>query len=218
MPKFTLITAAWRRDGLKRIIECVNNQTVNEWQHVIVNDNSEEVREFLIKNNYFKDEQNRHVIDMHVRTHWFGCYARNIGAEIAFKYIKEKHREHGKEYIVFVDDDNYISPNHLEFLSREIEAFEYPPLLGVDFMRVGKKDINNRKHIKCQLVTDLCDLGCFAYRLDMFDKYGYFRARQEKKFKFDWEFIKKIADGEGRDNIKIVHTNNPTFYFYHKKY
>jgi len=218
MSKFTLVTAAWRSDGLKKVIKCIDAQTVIDWQHIIVNDNSLEVRKFLEENDYFEEDNKRHVIDLHTRTHWFGCYARNVGVQIAFTYIKNKHREYGNEYIVFLDDDNYISPTHLEVISKTIEENKNSPLIGFDILRVGKKDPNNKKYIRCELYPQLCDLGSFAYRTDMFEKYGYFRARKEKKIQFDWEFIDKIIKGEGVDKIKIIHTDDPTFHFYHKKY
>lgn len=218
MPKFTLVTAAWRQEGLEKVIKCIDTQTITDWQHIIVNDNSPGVRKFLEENDYFKNDQRRHVVDLYTRTHWFGCYARNIGVQMAFVYIKNRNRQYGEEYVFFVDDDNYITPNHLELLTKGFEEQPSASLIGVDLLRVGKKEPNNKKIMKCALYPQLCDLGSFAYRIDMFEKYGYFRARKEKKIQFDWEFIEKIIKGEGTDKIKIIHTDNPTFHFYHKKY
>jgi cellulose synthase/poly-beta-1,6-N-acetylglucosamine synthase-like glycosyltransferase len=218
--KFTCITAGWRVEGVKTIIECVKNQDYpqKDIQHIIINDNNKDLRKWLGKNKYFENDPRIFVIDLRVRTHWFGCYARNVGVQVAYSYIKESHRDYGNEFIVFMDDDNYFTKNHLKLLARGHDEAPGAPLIGVDFLRIGTKDKKHKKHIRCQPYADLCDLGSFAYRTDMFDKYGYFRARKEKKFKFDFEFIKKIADGEGRENIKIMHTDNPTFHFYHKKY
>ena len=71
-----IITAATRVKGLQKVIDCVDKQTYQKWQHIIINDNNPEVREFI---HNLPENPKRHWIDLGVRTHWFGGIARNIG-------------------------------------------------------------------------------------------------------------------------------------------
>lgn len=215
--KITIITAAWQLAGLKNTIKCIDNQT-HPACHIIVNDSNPEIEEWLYQNNYFNEHPSRIVISLHQRLHWFGCYARNIGVMAAFTYIKERHRERGKEFVVFMDDDNHFLPDYLALFAQGHEENPSATMIGIDMLRVGKKNPDNKKYIPCSPCSDMCDIGSFAYNIELFEKYGYFRARKEKKFKYDWELIKKIIDGEGMGKIQLVHTKNPSFLYAHKKY
>lgn len=211
------VTAAWRVEGLKRVVESIDNQLFQNWQHIIINDNSPDVRKYLEEQNYFIDNPKRHVIDMRVRTHWYGCYARNIGIQIAFTYLRNREREKGNEWISINDDDNYFDKYFLMNFESGLIVNPNAVLIGQDMVRVGVKT-GNRTAIPCAINSDSCDLGNFLYKKELFDKYGYFRARDEKKIKFDYELIKKIVDGEGMEKVELIHTDKPSFYYYNKKY
>jgi len=208
----SIVTAASRIKGLKKVIECIDNQTYKQWQHIIVNDNVEEIRKELPS--LCKGEK-RQYIDLGATTNLYGGPARNIGAMFSFSYLRERHRENGI-WVCFLDDDNLWLPNHLETL---IEAHKQKPeavLLGVDMERRGKKNPKSKKIIPCKIYSDNCDLGSFLYRKELFDKYGYFRSRKEKKITFDYELIQKIVDGEGMNKVNIIH--KPTFIYFNKRY
>ena len=207
----TIITATIRLEGLKKTIESIDNQTYKKWQHVIVNDNNNNTRKQL--NNLCKDDRRR-WIDLGVRTHWYGGIARNIGAMVAFSYIRQRDRS-DDEWITFHDDDNLWYPNHLETLVQGHREKPEATLIGVDMEIRGCKNLNYKKIKKCQMVAEHCDLGSFIYHKGLFDKYGYFRPRKSKKIRFDWELINNIVKGEGTNKVHIIH--KPTFIFYHKE-
>ena len=208
----TIITAATRKDGLKRVIESVNNQTYEKWQHIIVNDNNSEVREFI---KTLPENSKRYWIDIGVKTHYFGGFARNIGTMIAFSYLKDRYREWEDEWICYLDDDNLWYPEHLETLVKGHQDKSEATLIGVDMEIRGCIDKDYKHILKCQIKPQQCDLGNFLYKKDLFDKYGYFRPRPRRKITFDWELISKMAEGENEDKIHLIRKN--TFIFYHKE-
>ncbi|MHA1225132.1 MAG: glycosyltransferase family A protein [Candidatus Hodarchaeales archaeon] len=209
----TIITAGWRLEGVRRVIECVDNQTYKKWQHIIVNDNNSELRWKLPK--ICRGNKNRHWVDLGVRTHYFGGFARNVGAVISFAYLKDSQREWGDEWICFLDDDNLWYPDHLETL---VEGHKQKPeavLIGVDMEIRGVINKDYRHILKCQIKPQQCDLGSFLYKKDIFEKYGGFKPRPRRKITYDWELIEKIAMFEGMDKVHIIH--KPTFIYYHKE-
>jgi glycosyltransferase involved in cell wall biosynthesis len=212
----TVITASWRIDGLKNVIKNLEDQIFKNWNHIIINDNSSDIRKFLEQNKYFEDDPKRHIIDFRVRTHYYGAFARNTGAMISFSFLAEKYRSES-EWIVFMDDDNIFYPNYLTtFVEMHIEK-PTATLLGIDMEIMSKKN-NDYVGIKqCEILPGKADLGMFAYKRSLFDKYGYFQARPEKKNMYDFELIKKMADGEG-DRVYIKHQEKPTWTFYSKKF
>jgi len=210
----TAITAAWRVDGLKKVIESIDNQTYKNWEHIIVNDNNPEVREFLKEYSKNKPE-NRHIVDLQVRTHYYGGFARNIGTNIAFSYFRDSKRKPNDEWICFHDDDNLWYQDHLETLVKGHLAKPKATIIGVDMEMRGKIDKNYKRIMQCEIASQNCDLGNFLYNRKLFDKYGYFRPRIEKKIGFDFELIKKMVDGEGLEKVHIIH--KPTFIFYHRR-
>jgi len=126
----TIVTAGFRPDGVQKVIESINNQTYKKWQHIIVNDNVADLRYKLTSITRGSDK--RYWVDLGVRTHYYGGFARNVGAMIAFSYLKQKHREWDDEWICFLDDDNLWKPNHLETLVKAHEENPEATLIGVD--------------------------------------------------------------------------------------
>jgi len=206
----TIITAAWRIEGLKNIINCINRQTYTRWEHIIVNDNNDEIRKELIP---LCEDPRRHWIDIGVRTHYFGCFARNIGTMVSFSYIKEHLRNVTDEWVCFFDDDNYWEDNHLESLVNIKNKYNNATLIGSDMIFRGVRNKEYKKIIPCKFEADNCDLGQFMYNKILFDKYGYFKARPERKITWDFELIKKITAGEC-DSVHL--TGLPTFIFNHR--
>jgi len=78
--KFSVVTAAWNIKGTLAAMKSLDKQTYKNWEHIIVNDNNEEVRE------YFQNKdlgESRCFCDMGKRRHWFGGFARNVGINYA---------------------------------------------------------------------------------------------------------------------------------------
>ena len=211
--KITIITACRRVNGLKKVIKSIDAQTYTDWQHIIVNDNHPEVREFL---KTLPESPKRYWIDLGVRTHWYGGIARNIGAMAAFSYIKDSNREWDDSWLIFLDDDNLWYPNHLETLVKGHKEKPEATLIGVDMEIRGCINKDYKHILKCQIKPQQCDLGNFIYKKDLFEKYGYFRPRPRHKISFDYELISKIAEGEGEEKIHII-SGKHTFVFYHKE-
>jgi glycosyltransferase involved in cell wall biosynthesis len=213
-PFFTVVTAGWRPEGVKRVIDFVNKQTYTSWHHIIVNDNNPELRNVLPS---LCDGNKRFYIDFGVRTHYYGAFARNAAANVAFSYFSEGLKsKYGELFVCFLDDDNEWLPNHLE---RIVEAYNERPdasFIGFDIEMRGVKDKNYSHNMNCVVAPQNCDLGSFAYRRDLFDKYGYFQASPRYKITYDWQLIKKIAEGEG-DKVYIKHYRPCTFIFNHKE-
>lgn len=213
--KITVITAVTRVDGLRNVIRSLENQTCQEWEHIIINDNREEVR------NVMKDfcyDERRHWIDLGVKTGYYGAFARNIGVMASFSYFSERSRKEDRDYwIMFLDDDNEWYPDFMEKVYNCHMLYPNTTMIGKDIEIRGKKDGNYRKLLKNQLCSQNTDIGAWAYKKSLFDKYGYFPADLEHKNTFDWALIKKISDNEPEGNIMIIE-GNPGLIFYHKKH
>lgn len=210
-PLITIITAAHRLDGLKRVINCIDQQSYTNWEHVIVNDCSEDIRKELTE---LCSSNKRKWIDCGIRCHTYGGVARNIGIAVAFSYVRERDRDYDNEFLCFLDDDNLWSPNHLQSLIDILNDNQNASLIGSDFVWIGTKNTNWHETRKCELKQGGCDLGNFLYRRKMFFKYGFFNPRPNRKHKFDWEIISRIVSGEKN---KIFFTNQPTFIMSYRK-
>lgn len=211
MINLTIVTAAWNAENLPKVIESIDGQTVKGFQHIIVNDNNPAVRDV------FKplcDGINRHWVDLGVRTHYYGALARNVGVIIAFSYIHSGKRDIENEWIVFHDDDNLWLPNHLESMINK--ALENPEttMVASDMEWVGRTDKSFRMVVPCHIKHGHCDLGAFLYKTKLFRQYGYFFPHPHRKHKYDFELIKRMADGEGD---RLVYTRKPTFLMNYKK-
>ena len=208
----TIITAAWHAENLPKVIESIDNQTYQDFQHIIVNDNNPEVREVMKP---LCDGVKRHWIDCGVRGHFYGAIARNIGAMMAFSYIHHSKRDIENEWICFHDDDNRWETNHLQSMIEVAEANPQATLIATDAVWIGSHDKIWREIRPCRISQDHCDLGQFAYRTSLFRAYGYFHAHPRSKQRYDWRLIEKIVKGEGMG--KVAFTNQPTFLMNYKK-
>jgi len=207
----TIVTACWRAENLKKVIECIDGQTYKgRVDHILVNDNNPEVREILPA---LCDDKRRFWIDCHVRGHFFGAVARNIGTMMAFAYQQERNLDN--EYILYFDDDNMWEPNHLETMVDALVTNPDATLIASDAKWVGVNDKNWTEIRPCRIRQGACDLGQFMYKNELFKKYNYFNPRPRKKQRYDWELIKKMVDGEGAD--KVVYTGLPTFMMSYRK-
>lgn len=209
----TVITAAWRVEGLKNIIRCLSEQEYQNFEHIIVNDNNPDIRQFLVENNYFQEQDNRHVIDNRVRLHYYGGPGRNIGVQASFVYIAEKMRS-DDEWICFMDDDNEFYPDYLSTFVSMHEQRPEATLLGVDMFIKSKFNSDYKKYKPCGIFPDRCDLGGFCYKRELFDKYGFFQPRPSRKITWDYELIEKMAKGEG-ENVYML--PKATWAFYSRK-
>lgn len=211
-PLITIITAAFRLEGLEKVIECINNQTYKHWNHIIVNDNTPEISKKL--DEICLDER-RKCIDLKFRSHYFGGLTRNIGVILSFCYIREGSRDTENEFVCFLDDDNLWEEDHLQSMVDKLNEVPDATLIVTDALWRGVKDKTWTDYRSCRFFHGGCDLGQFLYKKELFDKYGYFNPRPSCKQRWDWELIEKMVDGETE---RIAFTNKATFLMSYRKH
>ena len=214
--KVVIITAGWRPDGVKKVIEQVDKQTFTNWFHVIVNDNNPELRDYMASINNLEDDPKRVFIDLHKRFNWYGGYSRNIGAQVSFP-LWGGDEEKDNIFLAFFDDDNYFSPNHIQSLVDEIEKDNKLLMVGTDMLIRGTINKEYSHLLRCAVIGQNCDLGSFLYSRWAFLNCGGFFPRNQKKIAYDFELIKKMQDSFGEQRVKLIHPEIPTFHFYHKQ-
>jgi intein/homing endonuclease len=99
--KLTVITAVHNRiDGLKKVIECLRKQTYHDFEHIIVDDCSEEIDyNGLVK--LCEKNPRTHFVRLGFRSHFYGCFARVIGTVLSFCYIHHSKRDIENEWACF---------------------------------------------------------------------------------------------------------------------
>ena len=212
--KLTIVTAAWNAENLPKVFESIENQTFKDWEHIIVNDNNPWVRRFMEGESRHPQ---RHWIDFHVRTHYYGALARNTGAMAAFSYLHASKRDIENEWIVFHDDDNAWEPDHLQSMIEAAKANPEATMIMSDARWIGFNDKNWVEIRPCKLKHGGIDLGQIMYKTKLFKEYGYFDPHPASKHKYDWRLISKMVIGEGKAIGKIVLTSKPTFLMNYKK-
>jgi len=193
-------------------MESVDKQTYTDWNHILVNDNNSEVREKIHHGTY--DERKRFWIDLMIRTHYWGAFARNVGVMVAFSYLPEKERDIENEWIVFHDDDNFWKPNHLQSLVDALNENPNATLIASDARWIGVNDPTWNEIRMCKVKQGGIDLGQLMYKNLLFKRYGYFNPRPRKKQRYDWELISRMINGEGD---RFIMTHKPTFMMSYRK-
>jgi len=208
----TIVTAAWRAENLKAVIDCIDNQTYKgNVHHLLINDNNPNVRKILPE---LCNNKKRFWIDSHVRMHYWGALCRNIGVMAAFSYWPEKQRDINEEFILFFDDDNMWQPNHLQTMVDAVIANPTATLVASDAVWVGFNDKGWQEYRPCKIRQGAIDLGQFMYKKVLFQKYGYFNPHPHNKQRYDWRLLEKMVNGEGENFLK---TNLGTFIMSYRK-
>lgn len=117
-PTISVLTPTWNR-GIKmlnRCMTCVNWQSFEDWEHVIVSDGPDpKLREYFSETS--KNNTKRKFFELEENNADYGASVRKL----AMPWLKGK-------YIAFLDDDNIIFP---EFLEEMVGALEgTPPEIG----------------------------------------------------------------------------------------
>ena len=210
----TIITAIHNNlYGLKNVIKSLENQTYKTFEHILVDDCSTEIS-YEDLENLCKDNLHRHFVKLGFRSHYYGCFPRSIGTLLSFSYIHHSKRDIENEWVCFLDTDNLWESNHLQSLIDIAKINPEVTMIASDAKWIGANDINWKKIVPAKLQQGHIDLGQFIYKTSLFRKYGYWFAHPKRKHKYDWELIKKMADGEGD---KLVYTHKPTFLMNYKK-
>jgi len=220
-PLITIITACWRAENLPKVIESISNQTYKgEIEHLLINDNNPEVREWFKHNDYFVDDSHRHAIDSYQRFHYYGAVCRNMGVMASFSYLPEKERDLDNEFIIFFDDDNLWKPEHLQSMVDKLQEYPNSTMVISDAIWMGANDKNWQVVRPAQIAQGGIDLGQIMYKRELFNIYGVFNPRPKRKQKYDWELISKMYDGEYNEDLaksRVSFTHNPSFLMSYRK-
>ncbi len=188
-PLVSIITNTFNRaDLIHRCIESIQRQTYRNYEHIIVDGNSSDNTEEVVKG--YDDNHIKYLkLDKN------GCgYQLRAGADIA----------KGK-YITFLDDDDEYLPEKLE---KQVALFEtLSPDYGVVYCWMSYYCIDDpntciRIH-KTELKGDVADLAptrplvcgtpTMMIRRDVFDKYGVSYNDNIGYIGSDWELMARIC-------------------------
>jgi len=134
-PLVSVIIPSYDRfDSLLRAIESVNNQTLQDFEIIIVNDGSNDERYY--KKNFGKNVKLINLSKNSVeKKGYFSDNIRNHGIEISTA-----------KYISFLDDDDYWMTNKLELQISKLETEDFKMTCSDAFANNGvfKKDVENK--------------------------------------------------------------------------
>ena len=110
--RVTVITASTGKKELLRCADSVKNQTYKNVQHLIFADGEDAESKILdlgIMNNHISDTYSRDIIPLPYsvgkRCAWNGHRMYGAGTFLA---------DDNSRYVMFLDDDNYLDPNHIQ--------------------------------------------------------------------------------------------------------
>ena len=180
MPKITVVTPTYNRANLlQKAMKSILEQTLEDWEYIIVDDGSNDGTEEVVKEltderiQYIKFDQNRGA-----------NAARNRGIQEACG-----------EFVSFLDSDDILEPNHLEQVASVLDSSE-EKIGGVytSHRTVGSDKIvhlniaNNILNHPHQVIEDY-SVGGFSvltFRKSIFEKVGVldtdFQAFQDREF------------------------------------
>lgn len=192
----SIVTATVGRASLERVINNVDKQTYEDWEHVIVVDGVD-----------LEDDMTASIL-AHPK--------RNV------VYIQKTKNDHGKtpqnigilaakgEFVTLFDDDNEWLPDHLE---KMIKGFAEPEVQIVfcPLTMIHYNSENRREERNFSLCCGKVDAGNWIARYEVFHRNGLFWGPQRRSY--DWQWIKKVIE----NNEKYVVLENRTFLYYTPK-
>jgi glycosyltransferase involved in cell wall biosynthesis len=132
-PKVSVIISTYNRPQyLSESIQSIENQTMSDWQLIVLNDGGVDVRQSVEK---FADPR---ILYVHDPVNRGAAFRRNQGIELA-----------KGEYICYLDDDDTFYPNHLESLSKALDENPEAGLAYSDLYAASSISDNKtgRRHI-----------------------------------------------------------------------
>ncbi|MBD3248792.1 glycosyltransferase [Candidatus Woesearchaeota archaeon] len=151
--RITIITPTYKRlSSLKESVNCVLNQTYDNWEHLIIADGHDPKVEEFIKG--LNDDRIRYLSTE--STNFVGNFQRNVG----LKNAKGK-------FILFFDDDNLIYENYLKEMIMKFDADD----IGYVICNIK---YDNRIILAPKLPFIKCKVDTLNYmiRKDLIDKVG----------------------------------------------
>lgn len=189
-----------KKPHIKRCLDSVLNQTHNEFEVIIVDDNSTDGSFEEIK----KYNDPRIQVFQRTEPGPGGYAARNLGIEkVQYKWI------------AFLDADDEWYPNHLENLSNTINKFSDVGIIGAGFIAISKKSkvtqpyfqINEKKGAHRLMFSDFLNIylknhrfgntSVVAVKKDIIEKAGCFPAGKTNKGGDLYTWIKVFSESDG---------------------
>lgn len=186
-PLVSIIIPTFNRlAALGELLEAISRQSVRDFEIIVVNDAGSPVDEVVA----LYEELRIHVVNMkenglHVR-------ARNAGLEVA-----------RGEYILLCDDDDLITPNHLETMLAEMESngvdLVYSDVEIFDYIIEENRRIPTSRFLFAyeydpvfmRKFSTFVSSGCL-YRRTIHDTIGPFDVEMHNYW--DWDFILRVMD------------------------
>jgi len=196
--RVTVIMPCFGRPGrTRRVLNCLSNQTMLNFEAFIIGDGCPDFQELLDSGDFV--EWKAYMEGAGAVIHSFNL-DRNYGGH--GYYIRNYAIENAKSpYIVFVDNDDIIEPDHLEFYLSEIEGTDYG-LVYYNTLVVPAGGIRD---------AQLRFAGIGHSELIIATKYAQVVPKQTSEYGHDWSFIKNILDLD----IKVKKSTNPYKTTYH---
>lgn len=171
-PFFSVIIPTYNREKiLPRAIQSILNQTINDWEMIVVDDGSTDATEIIIQD-YLKDSRVKYIKQENKGV----CAARNFGVGSA-----------NGRYLTFLDSDDYVLENWLADFQKVLNKENKENLVFCDLKIIDLKTKQEKfksalypfgEHSQSNYGTYLS--GVFCINRDFFLKIGGF----DEKLKF----------------------------------
>jgi len=197
-PKISIVTCSHNRpELLRRAIESVRAQTDPDWEHLIYDDCSTDLRVRRVLEWAAQDPR--------VRV-WLGRENVDQPSRL-WNYMLD--RAHGR-YFTVLDDDNEKLPSFVAAMSHELES---DPSLDVVTCgwRVDHSDgspsvpcfLNQATSAEQLARISTCDGGAMLYRRSAFERVGYFS--EALRTSEDWDWLRRAVHSVKVKNLHEIH-------------
>lgn len=212
----SIITATHRRpDFLKKCIIAIQQQTFENYEHIIVADHCPFAKKVYEEFKHIKNIKFFETDDPHINN--VGAVSKNKGIEVA-----------QSNYICYCDDDNILLPNHVQVLYEAIKNSKYDFVFSnmymLDFVsQVLNEENGYRQMLELGLFNfsnyvsiEHGDMLCCIHSIEAIKKIGMWKPAEIVGRGEDTYLFQEIKEGKEEGNIIIGHVETPTcLYFTH---
>ncbi len=158
---------------LRKAIDSVKAQTMNNWELIIIGDNCPSLSQVMLK------ETDR-------RIKWWNLSKNNgpggtVPRNYALKTLATGH------WIAYLDDDNEWRKDHLESLI--LAVGEYGADYGISSFTMNDIPIYCKEPMRYRV-----DTSSVLHKASLLKKYGYWKTREEVGYAHDWELVSRWKD------------------------
>ncbi|HUN92751.1 MAG TPA: glycosyltransferase [Burkholderiaceae bacterium] len=185
-PLIDIVVVAYRRYGpLKVLLQCLLNQTTDNWRALVYHDGPDAEFETIARG--FEDEApgRIHHAATPSRHNDYGHSLREMG----LKAVQAP-------YVLITNDDNYYVPKALEFVAEAIAA-ERPDVVLFDMVHShqnpGLRKAPSYSYFPTEYSRNNIDIGCAVVRTDLARRAGF----RDKGFAGDATYFEDIARAKG---------------------